>query len=183
MLDLVAIAHDMRDAFKAKNMRKMRKTNDRIQEETALNFSKQNFMLAVYSYVLGKMLSKPRFFAKANAESIKSIEDTLDSIVSAADKKDAGALAKNMDSLGEAIQTLDRSDSRFVKGMVDKGKLKTAAILYAQGISLSAASEMTGVEKQEIMDYAGKTMMFDRLSDKIPLDSRIKKARKMLLGE
>jgi hypothetical protein len=183
MLDLIAIAHDMRDAFKARNMRKMRKTNDKIQAETALNFSKLNFMLAVYSYVLAKMLSKPRFFGKEHAESVKAIEAKLDALVSTADKKDTGALSKYLDSLGEAIQTLDSSDSRFVKGMVDKGKLKTAAILYAQGISLSAASEMTGVEKQEIMDYAGKTMMFDRMKERAPLDSRIKKARRILLGE
>ncbi len=183
MLDPVAIAHDMRDAFKARNMRKMRKTNDKIQAETALNFSKQNFMLAVYSYVLAKMLSKPRFFGKEHADAVKMIEAKLDGLVSTAEKKDPEALAKYLDSLGDAIQALDSADSRFIKGMIDKGKLKTAAILYAQGISLSAASEMTGVEKQEIMDYAGKTMMFDRLSDKIPLDSRIKKARRMLLGE
>jgi len=140
-------------------------------------------MLAVYSYVLGKMLSKPRFFGKEHAEAIKLIEAKLDGFVSTAEKKDPAALAKYMDSLGEALQSLDSSDSRFVRGMIDKGKLKTAAILYAQGISLSAVSEMTGVEKQEIMDYAGKTMMFDRFKDKLPLDSRIKKARKMLLGE
>lgn len=183
MLDLVAISHDMRDAFKNRNMRKMRKTNDKIQEETALNFSKLNYMLAVYSYVLGKILSKPRFFGKEHAESVKLIEEELDSLVSNAEKKEPKAMQKYLDALGDAIQELDSSDSRFVKGMVDKGRLKTAAILYAQGISLSAASEMTGVEKQEIMDYAGKTMMFDRMKERAPLDSRIKKARKMLLGE
>ncbi|MEM4272614.1 MAG: hypothetical protein QXH30_03405 [Candidatus Bilamarchaeaceae archaeon] len=183
MLDLPSIAQEMHDAFKARNMRKMRKINDKIQAETALNFSTLNYKLAVYSYVLGKILSKPRFLGKDHAESIKEIEEKLRGFVSTAKKRDLTAIEKYLDSLKEAIDALESSDSRFIKGMIDKGKLKTAAILYAQGISLSAASEMTGVEKQEIMDYAGKTMMFDRMGEKTPLDSRLKKARRMLLGE
>ena len=63
---------------------------------------------------------------------------------------------------------------------MSKGRLKVAATMYAQGVSLGLASEMTGIEKQEIMDYAGKTMMFDRVKDEKTVLERIKNARNLI---
>jgi hypothetical protein len=36
------------------------------------------------------------------------------------------------------------------------------------------------VEQQEILDYAGETMMFDRLKEEIDIKERMKRARKLL---
>ncbi|MBI5047018.1 hypothetical protein HZC07_04800, partial [Candidatus Micrarchaeota archaeon] len=55
-----------------------------------------------------------------------------------------------------------------------------AATMYAQGLSLGVSSQTTGLEKQEILDYAGETMMFDRLKDVKDISERMKFARKML---
>ena len=82
--------------------------------------------------------------------------------------------------LEKAVASLEQRDPRFVVDLVTKGKLKMAATLYAQGMSLGVASEMTGMEKQEILDYAGETMMFDRLKDEKPIAERMKFARKLI---
>ena len=55
-----------------------------------------------------------------------------------------------------------------------------AATFYAQGMSLGVASEMTGMEKQEILDYAGQTMMFDRLKDEKTIKERMRIARQLI---
>jgi hypothetical protein len=47
-------------------------------------------------------------------------------------------------------------------------------------MSLGVASDMTGMEKQEILDYAGETMMFDRLKEENPIAERMKIARKLI---
>jgi trehalose-6-phosphate synthase len=49
-------------------------------------------------------------------------------------------------------------------------------------VSLGVAVEMTGLDKQEILDYAGGTMMFDRLKDEKGIEERMKAARKFLAG-
>lgn len=82
--------------------------------------------------------------------------------------------------LEHAIASLDEKDPRFVIDLITKGKLKTAATFYAQGLSLGVASEMTGLDKQEILAYAGETMMFDRLRDEKSIAERMKVARKLL---
>jgi hypothetical protein len=84
--------------------------------------------------------------------------------------------------LEKAIARLERRDPRFVVDLVTKGRLKMAATFYAQGMSLGIAAEMTGLEKQEILDYAGETMMFDRLRTEKGIAERMKAARKLLSG-
>ena len=66
--------------------------------------------------------------------------------------------------------------------LVTKGRLKMAATIYAQGIGLGVAAEVTGLDKQEILDYAGETMMFDRLKEEMTIGDRLKNARKFLSG-
>ena len=161
----------------------MRKANDTIMIGSASGFSKELYMLAVYSYVLSKVLSKPRFMSRAHTEKNKDIEHILGDLSYAAEADDKKSFNKRLNDLGAAIQSLESSDSRYIVSMIDKGKLKTAATLYAQGFSLSAAAQMTGVEQQEIMDYAGKTKMFDRIEERTALPKRIKRARRMLLGD
>lgn len=84
-----------------------------------------------------------------------------------------------LDNLEETVREMESEDPRFVKSLMEKGRLKTAAILYAQGISLSLASELTGVPKQDIMDYSGKTMMADKVMDTVSMRERIKSAKKI----
>jgi len=112
----------------------------------------------------------------------KEIDSILTHLVSSAQRNDHKLFSKALGLLKESIQGVESSDSRYIMNMMGKGRLKTAAILYAQGLSLSAASEMTGVERQEIMDYAGKTLMFDRMGEGESLHKRLKKAKKILTG-
>jgi len=161
----------------------MRKANDKIMISSASGFSKPIYQLAVYSYVLSKILSKPRFMGRKYADKHKEIDTILNGMVSASEAGDNKTFKARLKDLDFSIHNVEQSDSRFILSMIDKGKLKTAAILYAQGFSLSAAAEMTGIEQQELMDYAGKTRMFDRLDERTSLSKRIKKAHKMLIGD
>ena len=76
-----------------------------------------------------------------------------------------------------SMEKLDEEDRRFVKGILQKAKLKIASTLYAQGISLGNASEIAGADKRELLLYAGQTMMFDRLHEKKSMEERMKELR------
>ena len=182
MLDLSKASKLIRDAFKERDQRKMRRANDTIMTLSASRFSKGMYELAVYSYVLSKVLSKPRFTSKKYSATHKEIQAIFNSMVRNAKKSDKKAFRVAVTGLRNSIQTLESRDSRYIKTMVEKGRLKTAATFYAQGLSLSTAVKLTGVEKQEIMDYAGKTRMFDRVKGGKPLSARLDSARKILLG-
>lgn len=168
-------------AFKRRNQRFLRKLNDEILKAAALDCTKANFNLAVFSYVLAKIVSKPRLLT--HEPRLRDIERALEKLV----RRSKGATEKEMLSmfsdLEKTIVALEKEDPRFVIDLVSKGKLKMAATFYAQGVSLGVASDMTGLEKQEILDYAGQTMMFDRLKEEKSITDRMKTARKFIRGD
>jgi hypothetical protein len=179
-MPLKELTHEVLDAFLKKNQKKMRKTNDKILAELMLSFSKEMFRLAVASYVLSKILSKPRFYGRAYKEAFERMAQVLGHMERSAGNPEGYNIAA--DNLEETIRQMESEDPRFVKTLMEKGKLKTAAILYAQGMSLSLAAEETGISKQDIMDYSGKTMMADRVAEAVRISDRVKKAKRFFGG-
>lgn len=169
-------------AFKARDVRTLRKLDDIILREASLIYSKKLYYLAVVSYVLSKILSKSRFIGPAFKAKIKAIEKCLDDISLCEEECTDEEFYKHFAALEETIKNLEVEDPRFIIGLFSKGQLKAAATLYAQGISLGMASEITGVEKQQILSYAGHTMMFDRVKEETKVKDRLKALRDLVRG-
>jgi len=167
-------------AFQKKDVRLLRKINDQCIEAIGLEFGEDTYNLAILSYVLSKILSKPRYFKrKGIAEFLSSIRDSLSESVSFAKKGNERAFAASMKRTFKTIEKLDSKDRRFVIKMQEKAKLKIASTLYAQGFSLGQASEITGIDKREILSYAGQTMMFDRVKEEKTIHDRLRVVRKI----
>lgn len=167
-------------AFRKRNQRRLRKLNDEIVRETTLQFDKRHYNLSVYSYVLSKIVSKPRYLRDECAECLAAIETRMEDIIRRIDSAPDEEIEGLFRELDKAIAGIEKKDPRFVMDMLTKGRLKMAATFYAQGLSLGVAAEMTGLDKQEILDYAGETMMFDRLKEEKSVHDRLKNARKLL---
>ncbi len=177
---LYPVASKILSAFRKRNQRLLRKLNDEVLRTVAMQCDKECFNLAVYSYVLSKIVSKPRFLMPEYSAGLEAIERAFQKLVDRMDSANEEEIMGIYAELEQAITHLEKRDPRFVVDLVTKGKLKMAATFYAQGMSLGVAAEMTGLEKQEILDYAGETMMFDRLKAEKSIAERMKAARKLL---
>ncbi len=168
------------NALRDHDVRAMRKINDRCIEETAIKFSQHTYLYALISYVLSKIISKPRYFKqKKSKDALSSVASLLRSCESYAKEANYNELLSTQNRVLFSIEKMDDEDRRFVKGILTKGKLKIASTLYAQGISLGSAAEMTGTDKREVLLYAGQTMMFDRLKEKKGIEERMKDLREI----
>ena len=169
-------------ALKKRNQRRLRKLNDQVLKEAALEYNLIDFNLAVFSYVFSKIVSKPRYLKSQYNPWLNNIEKAFEKILREAPSKDEKLVMRLFSELEKKISALEDEDPRFILGLVKKGKLKMAATFYAQGMSLGVASDMTKLEKQEILDYAGQTMMFDRLKEEKSISERMKIARSFISG-
>lgn len=106
----------------------------------------------------------------------------LENLIKCSGKNNETQVLACFKEIEKAISCFDSKDPRFAIDLITKGKLKMAATFYAQGMSLGVASEMTGMQKQEILDYAGQTMMFDRLKEEKTIKERMKVARQLISG-
>jgi len=169
-------------AFKKQDQRKLRKLNDKFIEDAVIDFRKSIYEMAVISYVLGKIASKPRFSSKRYGKKFREITGALSRAAKSVSKNDERVILEHLKEVEKSVSSLEKKDERYLTGLISKGRLKVAAIMYAQGVSLGVASSVTGIDKQEIMDYAGKTMMFDRVKEEKSIRERMKKARKLIGG-
>ncbi|MBM3229837.1 hypothetical protein FJZ26_05375 [Candidatus Parvarchaeota archaeon] len=172
---------DVFKAFKERDIRALRKLNDRFVAAMALGFERKTYDLAIISYVLAKVLSKPRYWNRPNiAGYFSAIQAGLKAASDATKSGDEKKAVASIENVIGQIKNLDASDKRFTTDILTKARLKAATTIYAQGFSIGNASQATGVEKREIMSYAGRTMMFDRLKPEITINERLKKLRKIL---
>ena len=182
MRTLIDYTPGILSAFRKRNQRRLRKLNDHVLHDTALECNKINFNLAIISYALSKIVSKPRFLRKEFDPCFSDVESSLENLIKCAKRGDENQVLSCFKDIEKAVSCFDSKDPRFAIDLITKGKLKMAATFYAQGMSLGVASEMTGIQKQEILDYAGQTMMFDRLKDEKSMKERMKIARQLISG-
>ena len=165
-------------AFKARSSSKLKKIEKKITNSLLVFLDKQTLELSLLTYVLHKILSKPRFFVRENKDRIKSIENLLEELAKAKGKK----RKEKIREIEAVIISLERKDPRYVFDLFTKARVKVAATLYAKGLSLGKVSSFTGIPKEEILSYAGKTMMFDRLKEEKSMEKRVALAKKILLS-
>ena len=112
------VASSILNAFQKRNQKKLRKINDDLLKETIVSFTKMLYQLAVLSYVLSKIISKPRFLKKENEKKMGIIESSIDSIVKTENEEDAFNKSKDV---VEAIRSLEKDDLRFLIDLMTKG--------------------------------------------------------------
>ncbi|MEM2963371.1 MAG: hypothetical protein QXW70_03730 [Candidatus Anstonellales archaeon] len=180
MQEIAECVEEMYEGLSKSDSRLMRKANDRCIAFLAVSPSPLFLSLSVISYVLSKILSKPRYMErKANQDYLKAIKDELLTCRGYIRSEKEVEVGESIKKMLKVVEQLNASDRRFFLGLEEKAKLKIAVTLYAQGFSLGRASEITGVDEREILKYAGGTMMFDRLPERRGIGERVSIARRI----
>ena len=135
------------------------------------------FQMALIAYILSKITQKPRY---KDPKIFKNIEVLLNNALVHAKLNNMSALNQSLDGLLASITELEKVDRRFVTNVVEKGRTKIAALLYAQGISLNRTLVLTGARKQDVLSYSGHTMFADRFGRTLSAFERLKNARKII---
>ncbi|MEM4133785.1 MAG: hypothetical protein QXO35_01860 [Candidatus Micrarchaeia archaeon] len=175
-LEMIECINQIKLAFKDYDIKKLREINNKCEKNILLD-EKLFFTLALLSYTLSKILVKARF---RNASLYQKIDINLTQAVQFAKSKDEIALISSVWKTLETITDFDEKDKRYIIGIIEKGRTKIAASLYAQGLSLSRTISITGAQKQEVLNYSGKTVMSDRVGRTISAKERFNIAKKIL---
>ncbi len=135
------------------------------------------FHSALLAYILSKILQKSRY---RTPDLYQKVIIKLNEGVEFAKKSDEISLLRTIDDLLTYITDFDEHNKRYIIGLIEKGRTKIAASLYAQGLSLSRVISITGAQKQEVLNYSGKTVMSDRVGKTIGAKERLKNAKEII---
>ncbi|MFH0961791.1 MAG: hypothetical protein V1820_03850 [archaeon] len=89
---------------------------------------------------------------------------------------------QKLDEVLADIKKLDESVGRFVSQVTDKALSKKASTLYAYGLSLGTATNLTGASKWDVLKEVGQTKMSDEQKQSFSLLERFKLAKEILGG-
>lgn len=165
----------MNEAYRKRKIVDLKDISERITNELMQEFSQDGVELAIISYLLYKLLTKRRFGEEGKDE----VGDRLSEICKKGSSQD---VLEGIRELNGLALEMEATDKRYVIDLLTKAKIKIAAKLYAKGVSLGVVSKALGIPQQEVMAYAGKTMMFDRVKGEVTAAERIKTARDALGG-
>lgn len=166
----------IKNAFRDYDIKLLREISNKCEKDILIE-EKLFFTLSLLSYTLAKILTKSRF---RNATLYNKININLSNAVEFAKKRDEIAVINSAWNILKIITNFDEKDKRYIIGLIEKGRTKIAASLYAQGLSLSRVISITNAQKQEVLNYSGKTVMSDRMGRTITAKERLDMAKKLL---
>ena len=96
-------------AFKQRQQKELRKENDRLVKQAVLDFTKPVYTLAVLSYVLSKIISKPRFLSKDLLPRMREIEHRIEDAIQSIDRVGEEQQLPMLQAIEKAIEPGSRS--------------------------------------------------------------------------
>ncbi len=173
-------AEEAYQSFRNGDIKHLRKISNLCAESMATENEEGMFALSVISYILGKMLEKPRYFRDNRTEQLGVfVENKLSECSKYAKEGRKEDFSRASSELITHLGEFDRRNRHYVGGLIDKAKLKIAARLYAQGFSLSYVVSITGADTKEVLKYIGQTLMFDRVGKTKDVKERLANARRI----
>lgn len=162
------------------NAFELRKLSNDLIEEAITSEDYRTVDMSLIAYALSKIMEKPHFVeSKKWADFKKSLlshfreEETKERTI-----EDVPHL---LNDVLKHLSDFDRDAGNYATNVIEQARVKQASRLYALGVSLSKAADMTHVGKTELLGYVGMTRIHDRpFTQTKSLSERYKKAREIL---
>jgi hypothetical protein len=171
---------EMLNALMTNEISQLKKISDRCISSFALGEEHDLLDIAIISYVLAKVLEKPRYWdKKIKREFVEKVHESLHNAVASLEESRLDDMREYLKSISEDLKAFDTEDRRYVGSLFHKARLRFASYLYAQGFSLSNAIALTGTNKSDVLEYSGQTLMHDRAGKTKSIAERLKNVRKI----
>lgn len=150
------LLRDSITAIRARNGIELRTISADALSEAAVEGHRELILIALIDYALSKILSKIHY-KDLKAGFFKKIEDKFEKAITA-DKKTMILMLEQAEDL---VIKLDHAEGNYEQNVIDKAKVRKAAKLYDKGLSLSRATELTGADSSEVLDYIGASKIHE----------------------
>ena len=176
--DVLEVLRGAQSAIKQRQFAALHSLSNRILHCIMVYQERPLLDVAVAIYSLNKLLEEEKVqMRKDAARFISTVLADLDDAIDAMEDRNFGAFESHIHHLLKEIQRVSRKVEMYTQSVLDFARVKKGSKLYEHGLSLGAASELTGASKWELMEASGKTVFRD---ESIPIEEkRIRLVRKM----
>ena len=160
--------------FKVRNIPKLRSLSNDYTRDLLIYQDALFLDLSLATLLICNVLEKPRFWKYDDwLRIVFKIEEQLDICIKQIKSKDIKSLRNTLNSILNLACSVDDKDRRFVENIMIHGRVKIGSTLYAQGLSIGRAAELSGVSKEKIFQYSGRTLINDRFGKTMSIKERV----------
>ncbi|MDO8634173.1 MAG: hypothetical protein Q7K34_02675 [archaeon] len=174
MMEEISASFNNEDSFGLKE------ASNRALGLAVAGFDKTYAKIAIAAYVLSKITSKEHILKNPLWHDVKNtILKALEDAAEILRKNKAKKFEKKLGEIEEDTREIDKKFGNYLKNTWDKAKIKIASSAYAQGLSLSQATEIAGADKADLQNYIGFTKIHDEGKTSSSMKHRMKILREV----
>ncbi len=180
--DIKSIIKGVIKAFSTYDPNTIMELSNHIIHSASIYQDKLTSMTAIITYSLGKIIARGkirRYPQEAWEEFKVAVKRELDNALLSINEKDLQGLKNALLKLQQAIIKLDKSFMSYAEYVITKGKITKGAKMHEHGVSVKRIAELFGVSEWELMNYIGKTNIYERDVTTSTVKERLKKARRL----
>ena len=145
------------NAVEKRDALELRQVSADALSEAAVEGHRELILLALIDYALSKIMSKIHYQEIDG----KFYEKVLGNFREAREGLKEKTLA-SLEEIEDLVIKLDEKEGSFQNTVMDKARLKKAANLYEKGLSLRRASELTGADPADVLEYIGGSKIHEQ---------------------
>lgn len=172
--EVVSLVKKMKAALGGNDTLELRKVSNSAIERVMLTRQPKLVEISLISYGLSKILGKPHYLENPDWNKFKrEIEKELE--------KTEEKRGKKLEKTIKIIYDFSEDAGNYIEGVIDHGRIKQASRLYALGLSLDSAAEMTKVREDRLLEYIGATKISEKTHTiSKPIKKRYSKTKEIL---
>ncbi len=159
---IIEISQDISNAIIKKDNVKLKTLSNYTIHNASIFQDEYSIGIAVLAYSLSKIIERYRFKeTKQLLNFHNNIINGLKTIRKDLINNNIEAYKNTLKSLFKIIEEFDHKLAIYVQRVIEKSKIKKGSVMFEHGISLARVADLVGISRWDLMNYIGKTRVFD----------------------
>ena len=154
----------------SKDIEELKTLSDHSIEDIAVQKDLELVSVTVLLYSIYKTVTG--IDAKIYDQLLKELQNAASSL----EQRNLSRYNSSIKKLYEIIRTSDTKVKEHLNDVMHAARIKKGATLLQRGLSIGQAAGLMGLSNWELQQYAGKSTALDQHTEKIPAQTRMKKA-------
>ncbi|MBW3003669.1 UPF0175 family protein [Candidatus Woesearchaeota archaeon] len=167
---------DILEVREEKDILELSEVSDHVIHNASIYQDEDSISIAVLIYSVYKVIERPVYLAESYytkiTELLKAAKDYLD-------KDNVQNYRKAILRLFRLIGAIDRKLKMYIEEVVTKARIKKGSKLFEHGLSLGKAADLMGISQWELMEYIGRTHVFEKEMFVDDVKARLRFTRKL----
>lgn len=159
---IIEISQDILNAVIKKDNVKLKILSNYTIHNASIFQDEDSISMATITYALSKIIERYKF--KETKEFLNFYNNIITNLKQARKElvnNNIETYKNILKRLFKAIEEFDHKLALYVQRVIEKSKIKKGSVMFEHGISLARVADLLGISRWDLMNYIGKTRVFD----------------------